>query len=342
MLGNRSKKKYFNETVYGRGLIQEIDLFARAPYLIVTMEDLWGKVKDKINRENSHVYFCSTLEYEVLLREIKSLPEIKSIIGIGGGVSADIAKFFSWIMNLPLFLFPSSTGVNAWFTPKSGIRKKGIIEYIGWAVPQVIYVDFDLVQSAPLSINRAGVGDIFCIHTSHYDWKLATERGKENRWPWDEDLAAEAQEYLQNARKNTKEIRDMSENAIRLLMETHRWSGATYPNSGWNCRYIEGCEHFFFYNLEYITKKHFIHGEPVCLGIILVTALTDNDYEGMLKDIREVGVRVHPEEMGVTEEDIVNAFTTVKDYSEKNGLFYTVINEKKIDEAFVRSVLKRI
>ena len=62
----------------------------------------------------------------------------------------------------------------------------------------------------------------------------------------------------------------------------------------------------------------------------------------MLRDIKNVGVRVHPEEMGVTEEDVINAFLSVKDYSEKNGLFYTAINEKKIDKSFIISVLEKI
>ena len=37
---------------------------------------------------------------------------------------------------------------------------------------------------------------------------------------------------------------------------------------GWNPRHIEGVEHFFFYNLERRTGRHFIHGQPVGLGIV--------------------------------------------------------------------------
>jgi glycerol dehydrogenase-like iron-containing ADH family enzyme len=306
------------------------------------MEDLWYLIKDKVNRDHYKVYFCKTLDYEILVKEAESLPDVRCIVGIGGGMSADIAKIFVWLKNLPLFLFPSSTAVNAWFTPKSGIRINGVIKYMGWAVPQAIYIDFDLIQNAPAHINKAGIGDVFCIHTGHYDWKLATKQNKETKWPWDEELATEAQGYLQNVRKNTKEIKTMSDTAIKLLMETHRWSGATYPNSGWNPRYIEGCEHFFYYNLEYRTKKKFIHGEPVCLAILVITALTDNDFDGMLRDIKEVGVRVHPEEFGVTEDEVIDAFATVKDFSEKHGLFYTVINERKVDSLFIKEILKKL
>ena len=77
-----------------------------------------------------------------------------------------------------MYMDKEFTAVNAWFTPKSGIRKNKVVRYMGWAVPQSIYVDFDLIQNAPEHINKAGLGDVFCIHTGHYDWKLATRRDK--------------------------------------------------------------------------------------------------------------------------------------------------------------------
>ncbi len=38
-------------------------------------------------------------------------------------------------------------------------------------------------------------------------------------------------------------------------------------------RPIEGSDHFLFYTLEYMTKKKFIHGQPVCLGIFVGSAM---------------------------------------------------------------------
>ncbi|GFP32641.1 hypothetical protein HKBW3S42_00947 [Candidatus Hakubella thermalkaliphila] len=332
---------YFN-TVYGRGLVEELARIATPPYLVVTMEDLWPLVKDQLSHNLGCLYLSTTLEYKDLLEAEKSIPPVKSVVGIGGGIALDVAKFFTWLRNLPLFQLPTSTSVNAAFAHKSAIRKGGVVQYVGWAVPEAVYVDFDLIQSAPIYINRAGVGDIFCIHTAHYDWKLATERGKEKKWPWDEGLAEEAQGFLQEVRKNTKEVSKMSETGIRLVMKTHRWSGATYHNSGWNPRFIEGSEHFFFYNLEYLTKKKFLHGEPVCLGIILVSTLQDNDPDGITKSIREVGVRVRPEEIAVTKNEVIEAFVTARDFAERENLFYSVLNEKKVDSAFVESVLQKI
>ncbi len=62
------------------------------------------------------------------------------------------------------------------------------------------------------------------------------------------------------------DIRAVNEVGIRTLMNAHRWGGATFHDSGWNPRHIEGVDHFFFYNLERLTGRHFIHGQPVGLG----------------------------------------------------------------------------
>ena len=64
------------------------------------------------------------------------------------------------------------------------------------------------------------------------------------------------------------EIHDVNEAGIRTLMSAHRWGGAAFHDAGWNPRHIEGVDHFLFYNLERITGRHFIHGQPVGLGIV--------------------------------------------------------------------------
>ena len=158
--------------------------------------------------------------------------------------------------------------VNAPFGHRAGLRLDGIVRYLGWAVPEAVYVDFDVIQSAPARLNRAGVGDILCYHTAHVDWRLARDLGRcEPQWPYDAALVAAARERLDAVLGALDDIRDVSERGIRTLMGAHRWGGATFHDAGWNPRHIEGVEHFLFYNLEKRTGRHFIHGQPVGLGI---------------------------------------------------------------------------
>ena len=115
------------------------------------------------------------------------LPACRSIIGLGGGQAIDVAKFFAWTLGLPIFQVPTAMTVNAPFGHRAGVRTGGKVRYMGWAVPEAVYVDFDVIASAPQLLNRSGVGDILCYHTAHADWRLAHDLGREEpQWPYDE------------------------------------------------------------------------------------------------------------------------------------------------------------
>jgi len=330
-------------TVYGRGLIGELPKVVHRPYYVVTMEDLWFLSEETWDKHLAGVHFAESVEYDDLERLVEDLPTCNSVIGIGGGRAQDVAKFIAWRRRLPLYQVPTSMTVNAAFGHRSAVRFGGVVRYIGWAVPEAVYVDYDIVQSAPSLLNRSGVCDIFCYHTAHYDWHLAQRQGKcEPQWPYDQNLVDEAAGVLQRVMRDLEEIHDVTDQGIHTLMEGHRWGGAAFHNAGWNPRHIEGAEHFLFYNLEYRTGKHFIHGQPVCLGIYIISALQRNHAEEMLDAIEQVGVPIRPQDMDLTWDDVAEALRTLRVYVEQTGLWYTVVNDHRITEEFIEQVGERL
>jgi glycerol dehydrogenase-like iron-containing ADH family enzyme len=214
---------------------------------------------------------------------------------------------------------------------------------MGWVVPEAVYVDIDVIQSAPALLNRSGVCEVLCYHTAHHDWKLAHDKGKtEPQWPYDERLVIEARQVMDTVMGKLDEIRDVSEEGIRTLMNANRWGGATYHNAGWNPRHIEGIDHFLFYALESVTGKAFIHGQPVCLGIYAGSVLQDNEAERMLSAIHRVGVDIRPEAMGITWEDVAEAMRILPEYVEQAGLWYTVASDQPMTDDFIEQVRERI
>jgi glycerol-1-phosphate dehydrogenase [NAD(P)+] len=329
-------------TIFGRNLIGELPNFAHQPYLVVTMEDLWPKF-EKFFPYPTQAYFVHTLDIDSLYREAEKLLRCNSIIGLGGGQAIDVAKFFAWIKRLPLFQVPTSMTVNAPFGHRAGLRTQGKVKYMGWAVPEAVYVDFDVIQSAPPLLNRSGVCEVMCYHTAHCDWKTASELGKtEPQWPYDERLVDEARSQLDTVMANLDHIHEVDEQGIRTLMLANRWGGAAFHNAGWNPCHIEGIDHFFFYTLEYLTGKHFIHGQPVCLGIYIGSALQDNDAEAMLTAIHRVGVDIRPEAMGVTWEDTAEAMRKMGWYVRYAGLWHSVADIKPVTEDFIAHVKDRV
>jgi len=330
-------------TIFGRNLVGELPNFVHRPYLVVTMEDLWPKFENLFDSNMAGVYFVNTLDIDELYNEIERLPRCNSVIGLGGGQAIDIAKFFAWTLRLPLFQVPTAMTVNAPFGHRAGLRTEGKVRYMGWVVPEAVYVDFDVIQSAPPLLNRSGVCEVLCYHTAHYDWKLAHDLGKtEAKWPYDKDLVAQAEAQLNQVMAHLDDIRDVNEQGIRALMMANRWGGAAFHNAGWNPRHIEGVDHFFFYTLEYLTGKHFIHGQPVCLGIYFGSALQDNQSEKMLAAIHRAGVDIRPEAMGVTWDDAAEAMRKLSWYARYADLWYTVADVKLVTEDLIDRVKERI
>ena len=131
------------------------------------------------------------------------------------------------------------------------------------------------------------------------------------------------------------DIRDVTEEGIRTLALAHRWGGSTFHDSGWNPRHIEGVDHFVFYNLERITGRHFIHGQPVGLGIYLGSLWQDNEPDEMLAALHRAGVDIRPEAMGVTWDDVAEAVRTLPAYVREAGLWFTVVDAVPVDDGLV-------
>jgi glycerol-1-phosphate dehydrogenase [NAD(P)+] len=329
-------------TVFGRELIGELPNFVHRPYLVVTMADLWPRFEHLFDSHLGAVHLVETLDVHALEAAAAGLPPFASVIGLGGGQASDVAKFFAWRRNRPLFQAPTAMTTNAPFSHRAVLRDGGPT-FVGWAVPEAVYVDFDVIRSAPALLNRSGVGDVLCYHTAHYDWKLAHDTGREERrWPYDERLVIEARVRLDAVLADLDEIREVSDRGIRTLMQAHRWGGAAFHAAGWNNRHMDGVDHAFLYGLEHQTGRHFIHGQAVGLGTYVGAVLQDNEPETILAAFQRAGVDIRPESMGVDWTDAATAMRRLAWYVRHADLPYTIADARPVSDDIVDHIRDRI
>lgn len=330
-------------TVFGRNLVGELANFVHRPYLVVTMADLWPKFEHFFDSHLAGTYCVTTLDLDELTAEAERLPAVGSVVGLGGGQAIDVAKFFAWSRRVPLFQVPTAMTTNAPFGHRPLLRTNGKAVAISWAVPEAVYVDFEVIRTAPALLNRSGVCDVLCYHTAHYDWKLAHDLGKEERqWPYDERLVAEARERFDTVYADLDEIRAVSDRGIRTLMLAHRWGGAAFHNAGWNARHMDGIDHGFLYCLEYVSGKQFIHGQAVGLGIYVGSELQENEPEKMLETLHRTGVDIRPEAMGVTWEEAATAMRRLAWYVRYADFWYTVADARPVTEELIGRIRERL
>lgn len=322
-------------TVFGRNLIGELPNFVRPPFIVATMADLWPLFESHFAGADCQPVFVPSMEVEDLDKLAAQHQAANAVVGLGGGQAIDAAKWIAWKNNIPLVTVPTSLATNAAFGQRAGVRENRKVYYRGWAVPQAVYIDYDVLQAAPRQITVSGICDVLCFHTGVLDWQYAHAQGKcEEKWPYDEALANISKAHVEAVLADMDNIKQMNEQGLQTLIKGLQW-GTSYHNSGWNPRHIEGVDHFLFYSLEDMTGIKFIHGQPVCLGIVAGCLMHESRTQEMLSAIATAGVDIRPQAMGVTWEQVDTALTGLQDFVRDRGLWYGIAHDYKVTPDFV-------
>lgn len=329
-------------TVFGRELYSEFKNFVHPPFLVVTMSDLWPLFGHHFEGADHRVYFAGSIEQTDLDRDAAALGDVRAVVGLGGGQALDVAKYFAWRRRLPLFQAPTALSVNAVYGQRSGVRTDGNVVYRGWAVPEAVYVDYDVLRTAPAHLNWSGIGDILCFHTGILDWRYAEAIGRvEDKWRYDEGLASQSLSKVEQVVSHVDDIRNLTDEGIRVLIDGLKW-GTSYHGAGWCPRHIEGTDHFLFYTLEKLTGQKFLHGQPVGLGIIVGSMLHDSGTLEMLDTIAGIGLDIRPEAMGLTWDQLDEGLKTMRRFVNSVGLWHSIAHDAEISDGFVQDLKSRL
>ena len=311
-------------------------------YVVTTMEIPWNIIKNDMGKSPEKVINVTSVEKQWIEDQIKELPEFDTIVGIGGGMAIDVAKYISWKLNKKLVSIPTILSVDAFTTPAAGVRVNHNVEYLGIASPNPLIIDYDLLRSAPKELNIAGVGDLFSIHTASFDWQYANSRGK-SEYPFSQNAIDNGKKILEFIYDNIGNIKENNDNGLRSIVEAYiSLNTICLPID--HFRIEEGSEHYLFYELEERLKRSFIHGNIIGLGIYLLSRLQKNDPLFITEMMDNSGLIYHPNSMNIKREDLRESLLTLKNYvKSKDKLWFTIIDDSNIDEEWINenlSVLK--
>ena len=307
-------------------------------YVVTTMEIPWNIIKNDLGKSPEKVINVISVEKQWIEDQIKELPEFDTIVGIGGGMAIDVAKYISWKLNKKLVSIPTILSVDAFTTPAAGVRVNHDVEYLGIASPNPLIIDYDLLRSAPKELNIAGVGDLFSIHTASFDWQYANSRGK-SEYPFSQNAVDNGKKILEFIYDNIGNIKENNDNGLRSIVEAYiSLNTICLPID--HFRIEEGSEHYLFYELEERLKRSFIHGNIIGLGIYLLSRLQKNDPLFITEMMDNSGLIYHPNSMNIKREDLRESLLTLKNYvKSKDKLWFTIIDDSNIDEQWINENL---
>jgi len=295
--------------LYGRDMLSLLPKSLLNRPLVITQPEPWSVLRTRFG-DRATVRMVTTMDHAKITALAAALPDGSAVFGIGGGMAADLAKFVSWKKSLPLVLMPSILSVDAAFCKAIAVREDNRVRYIGAVFPDYLLIDYDLLRTAPPDLNRAGVGDVISIFTALWDWREAAARLGE---PYDAAIAAESSKLLDRLYAGAGALRDVTDDGLQLLSELYVGEVRLCEMMG-SSRPEEGSEHFIAYCLEALTRRSFLHGRLVGLGVLLAGEYQGQDTAPMREflDAIELGVTLNG--TGVTRDEVKAALLHMGDY----------------------------
>jgi glycerol dehydrogenase-like iron-containing ADH family enzyme len=240
------------------------------------------------------------------LREAAAKHQADLIIGIGGGKALDTAKLLAHQCQLPVVTLPTSAATCAAWTALSNIYSdKGAFLYDVPLdrCPDLLILDYTLIQSAPQRTLIAGIGDALA------KWYEASVSSGSS--PATLIIAAVQQARVLRDilfQKSSDALKEPGSEAWREVVDaTVLLAGVIGGLGGAQCRTVAA--HAVHNGLTHIPAAHdALHGEKVAYGILvqlrLEEMLQDNQLaasarQQLLKFYAEIGLPQTLEELGL-------------------------------------------
>ena len=280
-------KKIWNLPIVQLTPFSEVE--EKRPVLLVTSAPAWNAVKDQLKGlnivETIEVTEATTEYWDALQSKVENR-KAEIVYAVGGGLTADAAKYFAVNLGLPLTVLPTALSVDAFITAASGIRRDDCVYYIETKVPDTLILDLDTIAKAPASIRAAGITDVMSIATGAWDWKFAHEQGKNPHGmefiPWVYD---NAQSILNGVLDCAEAAGHGDPDGLKTLYDCLAMEVQLCNQIG-HSRPEEGSEHYFAYAVENHMGHGLPHGDLVGPGIMIMSKLQGQDtgrYEAALK-----------------------------------------------------------
>ncbi|MDA4114808.1 MAG: iron-containing alcohol dehydrogenase [Thaumarchaeota archaeon] len=310
-------------------------------FVVFTVEPPWSSCKGLLARPPRETVMVGEVDLETLDAYTRSVPHARHAVGLGGGRAIDAAKYFALKTGCKFISVPTILAADAYLTPKAGVRIDGVVNYIGDKFPDVIVIDQSVIGAAPKRLNRAAIGDIYSARISLMDWRRARDEVGEE---YDEAVAKRTEAVLARLMSLAPEIKDVTENAIRALVEMHMelntlqfpylQRGKFWPQ--------EGTEHLFFYTLEKLVGRPFVHGDVISTGAVVATYLHGEDPERTKREIGSFGVDYTAGNIKITHEEFEKTITSMKRVGREAGANYLVVEKGNPSQSQIREMWELI
>ncbi|MFB5621318.1 MAG: NAD(P)-dependent glycerol-1-phosphate dehydrogenase [Candidatus Nitrosomaritimum yanchengensis] len=253
------------------------------------------------------------------------------VAGIGGGRSVDTAKMVSFNLDIPFVSLPTAASHDGMASPFVSVKSDKPHSIVATA-PLGVFVDIDVIKRAPAKLLASGCGDLIANIIAVKDWQLGHKKTGEYYGMYSADLALmSAKIVMENSRKYSKKGLD-----ARVIVEALISAGVASCIAG-SSRPCSGAEHLFSHALDKIAPGKGLHGEKCGIGAIMMATLHGQDWKKIIKTLKEVGAPTTAKQIGLTEDQIVDALMIAQELRPER---YTILKEIEMTEQKAANLAK--
>ena len=277
-----------------------------------------------------------TNNYDYILNEYWKENKYDFIYGLGGGCVADISKYLAFKWECPLTFIPSILSTDAMFTNATAYREDNTVKYHFTKSPDETIFDDNILSSVDHKYHASGWCDVLSSLIACYCWKhyndKQIERLQNNKLKFDSVIYDEVLQYLDcitcpNNKQNRRQLFDT------LKRSTEIEAIFDFPI------HEESAEHYFIYNLENYWHDHYLHGEGLVLGILLMATVVDSELtKYAFKLMQKCGVKgiMPPKEI------VLKTLETMPEFVIKNKLNYSMIDTIEYKNANFNDIIDKV
>ena len=269
--------------------------------------------------EHEKIKILRQLEYpyndsDQLLSFAFEIPaETQLVVGVGGGKILDIAKYVSFLNDLPFVSIPTATSNDGFASSGCSLMIGGRRRSIHAQMPYGIIVDLDVIKHAPESMIYSGVGDLISKITAVYDWQFEEAHGKAEV----NDFAAMIAKKSVNSIARMEIRKDIHDDFfLKELVDSLTMSGISMEIAG-NSAPASGSEHLISHYLDSFAEKPQLHGLQVGVATYLMSLVQNHRSERVEKFLVETGFFKFVKGLGMKASDFESAIDhayTIKPY----------------------------
>lgn len=239
------------------------------------------------------------------LRNKAAEHEADVIIGVGGGKALDTAKLVAHQLQLPVVTIPTSAATCAAWTALSNVYSESGAFLYDVALdrcPDLLILDYDLIQTAPQHTLVAGIGDAIA---KWYEASVSSGNSQQTLIISAVQQARVLRDIL--FQKSATALKEPGSEAWREVVDaTVLLAGVIGGLGGAQCRTVAA--HAVHNGLTHICGHTSIHGEKVAYGILVQLRLEEmlqgnqlaaSARQQLLKFYAEIGLPINLDDLGL-------------------------------------------